>query len=203
MWSQQEGCNDRYEHSLKRQGDSTLIFPKKNTFLSFQRYLPVIIWCCVHSIRVNWNKFLFAQVAAQAILSHCNSTKFHKIENMQHSFCPSQDHNFMYQQPEVVKWLTRLSPGSQIAKDIFVNTTTRIMSILVNERGQGPFPSLEAHWQSTTLSFWLNSHLQKQSYCIQAVHWELSLVCAVSPALPVHTLGKQYLQHVRALLGLG
>lgn len=109
----------------------------------------------------------------------------------------------MYQQPEVAKWLTRLSPGSQIAKDIFVNTVTRVMSILVNERGQGPFPSLEANWHSTALSFWLNSHLQKQSDCIQAVHWELSLVCAVSPDSPERFLGKQYLQQVKALLGLG
>lgn len=109
----------------------------------------------------------------------------------------------MHQQPEVAKWLTRLSPGSQIAKDIFGNTTTRIMSILVNERGQGPFPSLEASWHSTTLSFWLNSDLQKQSDCIQAVHWELSLVSAVSPDLHGHILGKQYLQKVKALLGLG
>lgn len=142
-------------------------------------------------------------MAAQAILSHCNSTKLLKTETMQHSFCPSQDHNFMYQQPEEAKWLTRLSPGSQIAKDTFVNTTTRIMSILVNERGQGAFPSLEANWHSTTLSFWLNSHLQKESDCIQAVHWELSLVCAVSPDLHEHFLGKQCLQQVKALLGLG
>lgn len=74
---------------IKEVGWEHIDFPKKNTFLSFQRYLPVIICCCFHLIRVNWNKFLFAQVAAQAILSHCNSTKLYKTENMQHSFCHS------------------------------------------------------------------------------------------------------------------
>lgn len=117
---------------VKEVGWEDIDFPKKNTFLSFQRYLPVIIWCHVHSIRVNWNKFSFAQVAAQDILSHHNSTKLHKEENMQHSVCPSQDCNFVYQQPEVAKQQMRLSPVSQIAKDRFVNTATRAMSILVN-----------------------------------------------------------------------
>lgn len=184
---------------IKEVGWEHIDFPKENTFLSFQRYLSAIIWCCVHSIHVNWNKFLFAQVAAEATLSHCNSTKLHKTESMQHSFCPSQDHNFMYQQPEVAKWLTRMSPGSQIAKDIFVNKTTRIMYILVSERGQGPFPRLETNWHSTALPFWLNPHLQKQSDCVQAVHWELSLVCDVCPDLAEDILGMQYLQQVKSL----
>lgn len=135
--------------------------------------------------------------------SHTLTAPSYTKQNMQHSFCPLQDHNFMYQQPEVAKWLTRIPSGFQIAKDIFVNTTTRINSILVSERGQGPFPSLEANWHSSALSFWLNSHLQKQSDCIQAVHWELSLVCVLYPDLPKHILGKQYLQQVKTLLGLG
>lgn len=156
-------------------------------FLSFQRYLPVIIWCRVHSIRVNWNKFSFAQVVAQDILSRCNSTKLHKEENMQHSVCPSQDCNFVYQQPEVAEQQTRLSPGSQIAKDRFVNTATRAMSILANETGQGAFSSLETNWHSATFILLAKlSYLQKQNGCIQAVYWALSLACAVLPVLPEH-----------------
>ena len=134
-------------------------FPEKNSFLSFQRSLPVIIWCHVHSICVNWNKFSFAQVAAQDILSQCNSIKLHKEENMQHSICPSQDCNFVYQQPEVAEQQLWLSPGSQFAKDRFVNTPTRPMSLLVNEMGQGPPSTLEANWHNTTFTL-----LAKLSY---------------------------------------
>lgn len=79
MWSQQEGCNDRYEHSLKRQDETILILQRKILFfLSFRKYLPVIIWCHVHSIRVNWNKYSFVQAAAQDIISPHNSIKLHK-----------------------------------------------------------------------------------------------------------------------------
>lgn len=77
------------------------------------------------------------------------------------------------------------------------------MSILVNEMGQELFSSLEANWHSTTFIFWLNSRLQRQSGCVQAVHWALSLACAASTALPENFLGKQYLQQAKDVLGLG
>ncbi|PKU44941.1 rna-directed dna polymerase from mobile element jockey-like [Limosa lapponica baueri] len=79
------------------------------------------------------------KVVAQDILSHCTSTKLHKEENMQHSVRPSQGCNFVYQQPEVAEQQTRLSPGSQIAEDRFVNTTTRAMSILGSALGLALF----------------------------------------------------------------
>lgn len=88
---------------VKEVGWEDIDFPKKNTFLSFQIYLPVIIRCRVPSICVNWNKFSFAQEAAQDILSHYNSTELLKEETMQHSICPSRDFNFVYQQPQVAK----------------------------------------------------------------------------------------------------
>jgi len=88
---------------VKEAGWDDIDFAKKNTFfLSFRKYLPVIIWCLVHSIRVNWNKYSFVQAAAQDIISPHNSIKLHKEENAQHSSCSSKDYNFVYHQQEVL-----------------------------------------------------------------------------------------------------
>lgn len=189
---------------VKEAGWEDTEFAKKTTFSSFQKYLPVIIWCHVHSISVNWNKLSFVQEAAQDILAPRSSSKLHKEEDVWHSTCPLQDCSFGYHQPEAAEPQARLSPGSQFAKDRFVNTAARAMSVLGNEMGQGPFSSLEANWHSATFILLAKlSYLHKQSSRIQAFYWELSLACAISWALSEHFLGKHSLQQAKALLGLG
>lgn len=169
MWSLRESCNDRYEHSLKRLDERILILQRKILFFSFQKYLPVIIWCHVHFIRVNWNKYSFVQAVAQDIISPHSQ---HQV--IQRRECAAQLPPFKGLQLCVSTvrgtepWAS-LSPELQFAQDRFVNTAVRAMSILADEMGL--LSSLEANWHSATFILLVKlSYLQKQSGHIQAVY---------------------------------